>query len=661
MRKRSVFGKILGLSAMLVGCILAVVAVDYFILSQAQLKGKYYESQHLVNAALNFRMKFTTSRKIDFVDSVRQYIAKSDSLILPYKGSEEYARVADPRAKYLDEFGKLLGLIEKRGLDETRGIEGEFRKQAHALQALADELQEANILVTVLSLRRNEKDFLLRRKDGDVEKFGKTFGKFTSAVAESNVSQASKDTFIKLGNDYKSGFESIVVATKEAMKQEEVCGETEYALSNAYSISMADIEKSMERISWIKNISVVIIVAFGVFLAYYLAKNITKPLVKLNDSAHKVAAGDFSLKIDNSSNDDIGELTDTFNMMTERIRVMQNDLQNEKSAVERKVAEGVGAAKEQSRYLSESISALLEEMERFAGGDLTVGISGKNDDEIGRLFEGFTDSVGRINSAMLQVAGAIDNLGELSDNIQESVRQLVLMSAESSSSIEQVASAIAEMSATIDDNARNVSRAREDAEQAAITMKDSAASVVALDRSSSEIGDIILTISDIAEQTNLLALNAAIEAARAGDAGRGFAVVADEVRKLADRTHIATKEISVKITGIQSTTSTVVGLMKQVESRARNVATDLTTLAAAQSELTAVAEDLARNTEQIAGVTSSVSTEVQTIAESNETLNGQIHNVRSMVGQFTLNKRGMNISTPMLPQRSFSIKGRKPT
>ncbi|GFK95715.1 Methyl-accepting chemotaxis protein McpA [Fundidesulfovibrio magnetotacticus] len=75
-----------------------------------------------------------------------------------------------------------------------------------------------------------------------------------------------------------------------------------------------------------------------------------------------------------------------------------------------------------------------------------------------------------------------------------------------------------------------------------------------LGRRVGSIGRIIGVIDDIADQTNLLALNAAIEAARAGDAGRGFAVVADEVRKLAEKTQLATREVSRGITEIQDGT-----------------------------------------------------------------------------------------------------------
>ncbi|WP_425054056.1 methyl-accepting chemotaxis protein [Pseudomonas atacamensis] len=176
--------------------------------------------------------------------------------------------------------------------------------------------------------------------------------------------------------------------------------------------------------------------------------------------------------------------------------------------------------------------------------------------------------------------------------------------------IEQAATAVTEMTAAIEEVARNalstseLSVASRDialrGQQRMVETLDaietlsrdvqlSSTQIESLAQQAQGIGKVLDVIRTIAEQTNLLALNAAIEAARAGDAGRGFAVVADEVRALAHRTAQSTREIEAMISGIQSATDTAVSTMLSSSENTR------LSLSLAQSTQEALAEIVAAN------------------------------------------------------------------
>jgi methyl-accepting chemotaxis protein len=235
-----------------------------------------------------------------------------------------------------------------------------------------------------------------------------------------------------------------------------------------------------------------------------------------------------------------------------------------------------------TRSITSPISDALAVAERIADSDLSreVLISGR--DEAGRLLAALARMQGSLRETIAHIADSSTQLASASEEMtavtEDASRGLVRQNDE----VNQAATAVTEMSAAVDEVARNAEAAaqssresmaftRSGIENVAQTLKaiESLASNVAstgdqvraLSSRAQDISKVVEVIRAIAEQTNLLALNAAIEAARAGEQGRGFAVVADEVRALAHRTQQSTQEIEQMISAIQADSTQAVDAM----------------------------------------------------------------------------------------------------
>jgi methyl-accepting chemotaxis protein len=248
-----------------------------------------------------------------------------------------------------------------------------------------------------------------------------------------------------------------------------------------------------------------------------------------------------------------------------------------------------------------------------AGGDLTVSVDSKVQDESGVLLRAIRKMVSSLESLVLNLKGSSIELISTAHEVSAAARSQKEFNTHFGASTSQIAASINEISATsrelletmkevneaTSQSAAVAARGRHDLDRMEETMQHlssatgsiSSKLAVIADRAGN-IGAVVTTITKVAEQTNLLSLNAAIEAEKAGEYGLGFSVIAREIRRLADQTAVATLDIERIVGEMQSSVSSGVMEMDRFGEQVRNGVSEATQLGEELTEIILSVEKL---------------------------------------------------------------------
>jgi methyl-accepting chemotaxis protein len=496
---------------------------------------------------------------------------------------------------------------------------------AHTTKTLSSALTQLGQLeVTLLNLRRNEKDFLLRKDEKYLTKFNANADVFIQKRQElettleaANVSLPNQlDKELK---DYRDAFTNLVAAytVLGLTPNDGIMGqftiEIDKEKQSDLTLSLIDLEKAvltgsdldieLSGLASLDSISQEVL-AQRALIGFKYNQGL---LGDTRSRSHSVESyfKTFNQTVHDALEQAIGTLTTIKWLISGGLTLTIIALMG---VVIRSIGRDVDA-------LQSSISNIASTNNLAQH----VPAEGKNEiASIGRAVNTLLDSFRSLVSDTQQQSSQLKySSNSMSSELQNVIEQFYSQSDHTNTmaaAVQQMVTTIDEISQTTHKAADVVNQAANNSEQGrsfvddtvsniqslSAVLSDSNSEIRSLNEHVGKIGGAVNIIQDIAEQTNLLALNAAIEAARAGEQGRGFAVVADEVRALASRTHQSTEEITNLVTAIQSQMTTVVNDIEHCNTQGAATLSASAKLDTALQQIATDMSEIQANSEQIA-------------------------------------------------------------
>lgn len=322
--------------------------------------------------------------------------------------------------------------------------------------------------------------------------------------------------------------------------------------------------------------------------------HIIRPLKDMSHAMTALAAGDTDITLkDHQRSDEIGELTDAFNVFRRKSSELNNMQAEEAKRQEQSV-----------RERKATFEKLARDFEAVIGESVT---------DLGGTSQLLSEKANVLLGDSKTTTGAVDAVGsKVSETLQN---------------MQTVAASAEELLASTDEITAQMNNSEQRIEGVVEATDKTGAAIEGLKDAADRIGEVVHLISDIAEQTNLLALNATIESARAGEAGKGFAVVASEVKELATQTSKATEEVRGQILAIQELTSKAVLTIKDAVSSIADMKEMTSSVTFSVAEQSAATKEIVHTVVQVSRDIEIANVDLGNVGESAGRTNGIAVNV----------------------------------
>ena len=433
--------------------------------------------------------------------------------------------------------------------------------------------------------------------------------------------------------------------------------------------------------------ALLLVVSTGVAgaLAWLLAQDVSRATEALRGEAERLSSGDLRRGEVVESEDELGELSRSFEAMGSSLRATVARVSEAADRVEATAGEMAGVSEAVSSVTADQVRGIqqtttsMEEINRQVRGiadssqrlNVSVEESSSSILELGAAGEELNETAMVLSGKVNEVSSSIEQMVRSVKQVLENTEALSEAAVETSSSMGEMATSMREVDVSAEETARLSDQVVASAESGQTKMVQTIEGMEAIREATEtaervirnlgsrtrEIGAIVDVIDDVADETNLLALNAAIIAAQAGEQGKAFSVVADEIKELADRVLASTKEIGGLIRAVQEEGSNAIGA---IEKGAASVASGVDLSAEAGESLEEITRASRQSGTRIAGIVSAVREQARAashVVELMERVRGGVEQIRAAAAEQDRGNEVVHSSSVAMREVAQQVRG----
>ncbi len=319
--------------------IISIIIISLLNTNILETKDNFNQIESLLSKASKDYSIFLKNKNIGLIERYNSNLESAKNIV-NLNNSDKFNKIIHLKIDTLLNYtNKTFEYWKMRGLDEDNGYEGEFRRNVHNLEYLLEKENLSLLTISMLQIRRSEKDFIVRRKPEYVGKVLNMISTLEKQTKKLDKNVLKKDSILQLSNQYKITFINLVdiLDTIDIRNRNMFTLETD--LNKLISKNINNLEKKYVKFSNLMYVSFVLFFVSLLFISFVMYRRILNPISALKMKTTNISNGNYNDLVTYENRDEIGEFANSFNKMVNKFLVTQDKLELLNNELDKKVRE----------------------------------------------------------------------------------------------------------------------------------------------------------------------------------------------------------------------------------------------------------------------------------------------------------------------------------